>query len=304
MRKQCILLIGHWFGSCVGAKFAEGFRQADCEVFTAGTTWGHYTPWAGGTMIAQKFVPDVQFHEARLPSYHEIMDALADMHCIDGVDLVVHFDPHLVVKEAPVPRVLYMADSHVRAYDPQQFDLVFGAHSWGVCSDEANFRWLPLAHNPKECFDMGQARTIDVALVGCMYEYRLEAIKFLLRKDVTLLLGWGRVGEERNSLYNQARMALVVTHSGDLSDRLFANMAQGCLVLADRGIRDLDKLGAQEGLHYLAFGEPYEMLEQVQRGRDSDYRKTITTWAKEWVKPHTFAARASEILKEVFVQKS
>jgi hypothetical protein len=291
-----ILLVGYWFGCCVGRHFYKAFKQLGHDTIAAGTTWGNYIPWAGGTMLSTSFIPDMIMHQTAIPTYRAICEYVGS-----DFDFVLHFDPHMVISDAPVPKILYAPDCHVRDYDPGKFDLVFGAHSWGIHSDAENFRWLPLGYDPDECYDKQLDRPIDVGMIGCVYERRLEAIKLLLRKNITLLTAWGRSGEEWNDLYNMVKMALVVTHSGDLSDRLFANMAQGCLVLADRGIVDLGKLGAKEGIHYLAFGSDWELIEQIQRGCDDVYRGVIVTWAKDWVKKHTWQARVIEMLDIVGV---
>ncbi len=78
-----------------------------------------------------------------------------------------------------------------------------------------------------------------------------------------------------------------------------ANMSQGCLVLVDRGITDLDKLGFREQFHYLAYGDHGEMVENVKRARDERFRKTIVMQAKEAVKAHSWRARAQELIRVV-----
>ncbi len=298
MPHKRILMTSLWLPVCVAVKLRKGFERCGYEVVTFGPTMGRYMPWAGGTLVSESYVI-----ESDIPMLmHEAPYQWSDVKELTGerFDVVVQMTPGTNIQGVTgVPNVCYAADNHVLQYPVEEFDLFFAAHSWGEGNDKPNFRWLPLAHDPQVNFDMDMPRMVDIALIGCIYPHRLDAIQYLLRKNVTLLINWGRILSEANELYNMARCALVYSHSHDLSDRVFENMAQGCLIVADRGITDMDKIGLQESVHYLGWGDYYELLEQIERGRVDEYRQHIVERVKDWVRPHTWQARAAAILKEL-----
>jgi glycosyltransferase involved in cell wall biosynthesis len=198
------------------------------------------------------------------------------------------------------PRIVVVAiDNHVRKTFPGEYDYLFGAHSWGDGHDAVNFHWLPCAYDPEENYDMGLTRDVDVTLIGCYYQHRLDAMTFLLSKGITVAMAWGRVNPEWNELYNHSRVALCPSYAKDASDRILEGMAQGCLVIVDRGIPDLDKMGFREQFHYLAYGDHGELAECVKQARDERFRSVIVKQAKEAIRRHTWQDRVRELVKVV-----
>ena len=103
---------------------------------------------------------------------------------------------------------------------------------------------------------------------------------------------------EYNTFYNQCRIALVRSTAGDLAMRVFENIAQGCLVVSDRA-KDMARVGLVEGVHYLGYDTQDECSAQVRYalGHWQDMERIVST-AREWVKAHTWEARAKVILDE------
>ena len=277
---------------------AWGFQAAGCEVVTAGPTTGNFIPWGkNGLWLDHKWDwrPDVPL-DHRMP--HEIGDVLA----VTGpVNLVVQTDAHFALMgDAPVPNVCFAVDNHVRDYTLRRWDLIFGAHSWAKRSDEAHFRWLPCAYDPRWHRELGRERTVDAAFVGVFYDRRWQVVNKLFENGVSLALAQGKVYDESNEVYNAARVALCPSFSGDLACRVFEGMAAGCAVVADR-CADMDRIGMVEGEHYLAFSwdEPDSLVEAVSLACEPERWRRVTAAAKAWVAGHIWAARAEAILREV-----
>ena len=290
-----VLISAIWFPCCTAWWYARGFRAIGWEVVTCGPSTGRFIPWNGGMVLDEKYqtVPDVETSFSRRYEYQEVRGRMGG-----DPDLVVEFDAWWGMEGVPAPHVCLAADNQILGYHTERFDLVFGAHSWGHGHTEKNFRWLPGAHDPDLCFDKSLDRSVDVGLVGSMYQHRWDAVRFLYAKGLTVEVGCGLLREEYNDFYNRCKMALVLSGNNDLSGRVFEHMAQGCLVLSDRNVPDMAKVGMKEGEHFLAYGDMWELAERARQGRDGHYRAKLTEAAKEWVRPHTWANRAEAIVRE------
>ncbi len=290
-----VLLSSIWFPCCTAYWYARAFRKVGCEVVTCGPTTGRFIPWNGGMLLDAKYqiAPDVETAFQRRYEYKEIVDRAGG-----AFDLVVEFDAWWGMDNIDTAHVCVAADNQILGYHTERYDLVFGAHSWGHGHTEPNFRWLPGAHDPDLYFDKGLDRPVDVGFVGSMYQHRWDAVRFLYSKGLTVEVGCGLLREEFNDFYNRCKMALVVSGNNDLSGRVYEHMAQGCLVLSDRDVPDMAKVGMGEGAHFLAYGDMPELAERAWQGRDGHYRRKLVDDAKEWVKPHVWTNRAVAILQE------
>jgi hypothetical protein len=288
-----VLVVAHWFPLTVAQHFAKAFRQEGNEVVTIGPTWGHWIPWCGGTMLPKANLPDITIPPGTIVRYEKIKEAVGD------IDLIFCLEPHPLVIDIPKSTVSVgqATDNHVRDVFAEEFDWQFIAHSWGRGADAKNVKWLPCAYDPEENFDMGLERDIDLAMIGCIYQHRFDAVTYLVNHNVTVNLAWGRINPEWNALYNRAKTALCFSYAQDASDRILENMAQGCAVIADRGIADLEKMGIREMQHYLAFENHAELVEHVEQCRDEDFRQTIVQRAKHALAGQTWQDRIREIVK-------
>jgi spore maturation protein CgeB len=104
------------------------------------------------------------------------------------------------------------------------------------------------------------------------------------------------LGKEYNCAYNSTRIALCLSLCGDLPMRVFENAAQGAMVFCDEQM-DLPKLGLQEGWDYVGFRKQSEAIEKFQKLMQEPERvKFISARGKASLAPHTYAARAKELL--------
>lgn len=291
-----VLLTSTWLACNMGRILRRGFIEAGCEVVTVGPFYGRWIPWGNGMLLDPKYVykPDIETSRGAV-SFSDIADRVGQ------VDLIVQADPNWTIKvDRDIPNVQIASDNHVMdTPNPEQYDLIFGAHSWGKHSELPTFRWCPAA---KESWakDLGLERPIDVCMIGNMYTTRASAISVLLRNlPITVLMGIGPIEEEFNAFYNMAKIALVVSCNGDLTHRVMNNLASGSLVIMNRNVQDADKIGLKDRIHMLVFEDEVTLVSQVQQAlREPEMRKVITEQAKAWVAPHSFQSRCEFILQE------
>ena len=213
-------------------------------------------------------------------------------------DLVITADSAFTIFNSFSPHVLWGMDNHVRDYWPREakFDAMFLAHSWGHRINEPNAHWLPPCYDPQAHIDLGfPVRDIDVCMIGYPYQERIETMDVIRRAGLNTLVSIGALWDEYNLIYNRAKIALVKSIYGDLTQRFFENMAQGCCVLADRVI-DADKLGFVAGQHYIAFDGPEDAVQKARSLLDSGEWADIARCGQEFVRPHTWDNRALELL--------
>lgn len=288
-----VLIAANWLPVTVAQHFAKAFKQEGHEVVTVGPAYGHWMPWTGGLLVLNENKPDIA-----VPANMQIQ--YADIAGLVGAapDMVMCFEPHPIIAGLPasVKSIGYACDNHVRKMWPGEYDTLYVAHSWGDGADAANAKWLPVGYDPELNYDMELQRDVDVAIVGCIYQHRLDAVVYMLSHNVTVNLAWGRINPEWNAMYNRARAALCFSYKGDLSDRILANLAQGCLVVCDRGIKDLEAIGIKEWQHCLAFENHAELVERIEQARDDAFRYTMTEQAKRAVLPHTWRARVQTMV--------
>ncbi len=296
MGRRVLISAVCWPVSCA-RYLAWGFEAAGHQVVVAGSPMGNFIPWGRGLHLDHRWTwkPDVVLDHRMKHTIYEVLAVCGP------VDLVVQADAHFTLHgPSPVPNVCFAVDNHVRDYDEREWDMIFGAHSWGRRSGEANFRWLPCAYDPQWHRDLGLVRTVDAAFVGVFYDRRRDCVAKLFDNAVSLATAQGKVYSESNEVYNAARVALCPSFSGDLACRVFEGMAAGCVVVADR-CADMDRIGMVEGEHYLAFdwGDAESIVDAVALACEPNRWRRITAQAKAWVAGHTWASRAEAVLREV-----
>ena len=217
------------------------------------------------------------------------------------LDLVLQMDRFIGGRYPEVPNVLYALDNHVGKYDGYaEFDRIYYAHSWGFMSELEQGRWLPCAYDPRYHFtiDPKAERPIDVLMLGNPYPHRIAFVEQLRARGVNVLALSGPVWQEYNTLYNQSKIALVISNNGDLSGRVFEHMAAGCLVVADK-IPDMEKVGLENGKHYLEYGNVAECVENIKWALAYPCAmRDIAAAGHETGKPETWDARLETILSE------
>jgi spore maturation protein CgeB len=193
--------------------------------------------------------------------------------------------------------VVWGVDNHVRDYAGRDYDALFMAHSWGQRMTEPNAHWLPCAYDPKWFYNMHQGeRDIDVAVIGYPYAERQEIVMKMLAAGLKVRYGVGAVYDEYNAIYNRAKIALVKSINGDLAQRFFENMAQGCCVLTDY-TPDAIRLGFFPYNDFWLYQTPEDAVAAAQWLIESGKWLDIAVSGEARVKPHTWDARAHQLLQ-------
>jgi len=214
-------------------------------------------------------------------------------------DLIIHAESAYPGRRmADESLVLWGMDNHVRDYAGADYDAIFLAHSWGARASEPNAYWLPPGYDPECHTDLGGERDIDVLMIGYPYRERVEILKAMAASGLKVAGGLGPLFDEYNALYNRAKIALVKSIGGDLTTRFFENLAQGCCVLADTA-PDIDCLGFIAGTDYWPYVSPQEAVEAAHALLENDRWRALAAAGKEKARPHTWDARALELLRRV-----
>lgn len=197
-----------------------------------------------------------------------------------------------------VPTIVWTVDNHVRNTRQPEIVQYFLAHHDGQAQpvrlpDE---QWLPCAYS-KSLFTPSQIpyqdRDFDVCLIGVLYPNRQQLVNELRAAGLKVLAGTGLIYDQYVAAYQNARISLCMSIAGDVAQRVFETAAMGCLVMSD-ACRDYDLLKPQ-GININAYA--------VNMVADLKYLLSEPTLAQEmiaksleWVRPHTWDARAQVIV--------
>jgi hypothetical protein len=273
---------------CSGRYIAAALRRLGHEVRTVGPTTGADI-WGMSVDMKWAWTPDYA-DPALVP-----WDAWPP-------DLVITADSgYSIAGRLPCPHAVWGQDNHVRDYrlPGAEFDALFLAHSWGQRMGEPNAHWLPPCHDPTVCTDLRLERDLDVVMVGYPYAERMAMVQALAAAGLKVVAVLGAVYDDYNTLYNRAKIALVRSIAGDVTNRVFENAAQGCCVLADRA-RDFEKLDWRAYRDYVPYSDAADLAHKatslLQGGKWREYAQLGQMKARQ----HTWDARCQTLLKTVF----
>lgn len=195
--------------------------------------------------------------------------------------------------------VVWGVDNHVRDYRLREWDALFLAHSGGARMDESNAHWLPCAYDPQAHTDLGLERDLDVVMIGVPYPERVTLLRAMEAAGLKTFAATGLLWEDYNTAYNRAKIALVKSFSGDVAQRVFENMAQGCCVLTDF-CQDLPKLGFREWIDYVPYDDVDDAVAQAKSLLATGSWKRIAAQGATQVMSHTWRNRATQLLTTLF----
>lgn len=214
-------------------------------------------------------------------------------------DLVIHADsdPGLQPPEYEgVPLVLWGVDNHAREYSFHKWDQMFLAHSWAARMADTNAHWLPPCYDQWAHTDQHGKRHIDAAMIGAMYPERQTIAEKIGALGLYLITGSGALWEDFNLIYNCSKLAICKSSGGDLSQRVFENMAQGCCVLADY-MPDLIRLGFVPYEDFWLFSGADEAASAARWLLESGEWARIAANGQRKAQPHTWDNRAKQLLQ-------
>lgn len=191
-----------------------------------------------------------------------------------------------------VPHIVWGVDNHVVDYRQAGIAHYFLAHNAVSVMDMSapDVTWLPCATDPEWFTPSPIAwadRVYDVAIVGVMYEGRVQAVTALRDAGLNVFAGMGLLYDDYAAVYHNARIALNVSSNHDLSQRIFETAAMGCAVLTDT-IPDLDAI---ESYPIFQYGDVKEVVRKAKA-----ILKEAPPVDGKWTWEHTYDMRAKEVV--------
>lgn len=214
-------------------------------------------------------------------------------------DLIIHADSYaglLPPVYEGVPVALWGVDNHVRDYSFYKWDQMFLAHSWGARMTDQNAHWLPPCYDPVAHTDQHGKRYMDAVMIGAAYPPRQEIVDKIKALGLYIVAGTGALWDEYNALYNGAKIAIVRSSGGDLAQRVFENMAQGCCVLCDY-LPDLMRLGFAPYQDFWLYSSTDEAAHAARWLIESGDWARIAQNGQIKAQPHTWDNRAKQLLE-------
>lgn len=214
-------------------------------------------------------------------------------------DAVIVMDSDPAILDASLdydaPVIVWGVDNHVRGYYRPWIKRYFLAHRGVSMMDwHDTCIHLPCAYDPVHFTPSAipyEQRAYDVALLGVMYLHRWETVTRLQDAGLRVLAGTGLVYDAYRNAHHNARIALCLSARGDVAQRVFEAAAMGCVVISDKcadfdilkpeGIWTIDHNPVDEIRGIL--DDPQTAMEMAARGQ-------------AWAKPHTWDARAQEVV--------
>lgn len=298
-------------------------RRHDVELFTFGAFTGQHIPWNGGMEIPMKYFNHVDLplpvgmnNPSTVYAFGQELPWTPDL--IINVDAGFHFSD-----KPKVPYVVVGTDPHVLQswYDEvrPKADIFYSMQTSYIREGD---RFLPYAFDPwchypeqpptilekyldgfggVELIQHKPEREYDCSLIGLHYPHRDEWVSRLRAKGITVNYRIGDIYDEYREENNKAWIGLNWSSLQDVTARVFEICAMKLVPVLNR-LPGLDKLGFEEGRHYLGFSTMEEAVEKVLWAKNNrPFAEQIALNAYNFVheKDYTYDANVRTILKDV-----
>lgn len=271
-------------------------RRPDVELFSVGPYTGAWIPWQGGMHLPSKYAsaPDLPLgtHLAKtIPAFIE-----AHLPWQPNLWLQVDAGWHLTAKPKHGKNVFVATDPHVLNYDAQRA-MADTFYCMQTPYMKPGDEYLPYGYDPVWHAPEDQPRNYDACLIGLHYPQRDALVTALRARGVNVYYDIGPCFDEARALYNQAPVGLNWSSLQDLTARVFELLGMRRLAVANR-VPDLRRFFAEDA-DLLAFSTLDEAVEKVMYAlAHPDEAEAIAERGHQTVKPHTWDARVSQILKD------
>lgn len=278
-------------------------RRNDVNLITVGPWTGAWIPWGGGMNLPQKYAgrPDMAFPNTQtfrtLPmSFVETKLAHAGLGPVDlwlQVDAGFYLDGH----PGQGKNVIVATDPHVLNYNRQR-TLADTFYCMQQTYAKPGDIYLPYAHDPiyHAPPDEPVEKQFDCCLLGLHYPQRVELVRQLRVRDISVKFDLGPIYEEARQFYNAAHIGLNWSSLLDLNARVFELLGFGVLAVVNR-VPDLGRF-FKEGEHLIVFDDMEEAVEKVVYYLEhDDARERIAAQGHRAVSGHTWDARVAMILE-------
>lgn len=279
-------------------------RRNDIELFTFGSFHGQWTPWNGGMEIPMKYFNQVDLPLPAGMTRPTWKTTAPQLPWTPDLLLTVDAGFHFADKpDTPYPYVVVGTDPHVLGdwYKEvrQKADLFYSMQTSYM--EEGDY-FLPYAFDPWCHYSMPNSeKEYDCSLIGLHYPHRDEWVSRLTSLGIKVNYRIGDIYDEYREENNKAWIGLNWSSLEDVTARVFEICAMKLVPVLNR-LPGLDKLGFEEGRHYLGFSNMDEAVEKVQWAIDNrPFAEQIALNAYNFVheKDYTYDANIRTILKDV-----
>ena len=271
-----IVLAGLYYPFAMLSYFRRALeRRNDVELFTVGAHTGQYIPWAGGMNIPMKYP---NFVDLPLPSnmlnpkWEQI-----EPHLPWKPDFCITVDAGWWFSSKPsCPSAHVATDPHALNYDKQRklCDKFFNMQPAYMQDGDVllPYAFDPKCHFPEPIRHYGTSPKLglttleseyDCSIIGLHYPQRDEWVRRLRALGIKANYRIGDIYDEYREENNKAWIGLNWSSLNDVTARVFEIMAMRLVPVLNR-LEGLDKLGFEEGRHYLGFSNMDEAVSQVQ----------------------------------------
>lgn len=267
--KKRIVTVGQHFGITAALEYIVRAlkRRNDVEVITAGAFHGRNIPWAGVSVLPEKYVFQPDIAMPALPIGAEVPISMLQSRLPFDPDLILQVDAgfHCVGKLKYCVNVTFLTDPHVlRDYYNKvksQYDYVFCSQTPYAHGEDEYY--LPYAADAEWHDYELQEKKYDVVLIGNSYSNRVDLINTLNAMGVRTCFKLGIGKEDLKTVLNQSIIGLNWSSLQDLTARVWETMGVGIIPLVNR-VPDLQHF-FREGEHYLGFNTKEEAITQITK---------------------------------------
>ena len=288
-------------------------RRNDVELFTVGEFFGQNIPWNSGMEIPMKY-----FNQVDLP-LPVGMILPSSVYALGQElpwtpDLIINVDAGFHFSDKPkVPYVVVGTDPHVLQdwYDDvrPRADIFYSMQTSYMREGDKflNYAFDPYCHYPvskaqaSTTDPRGYKEEYDCSLIGLHYFHRDEWVSRLRAKGVKVNYRIGDIYDEYREENNKAWIGLNWSSLNDVTARVFEICAMKLVPVLNR-LDGLDKLGFEEGRHYLGFSTMDEAIEKVLWAKNNrPFAEQIALNAYQFVhqKEYTYDRNIRTILTDV-----
>ena len=217
-------------------------------------------------------------------------------------DLVLYFDTisahYHHSRYQDVPHIWYHIEGVMDNIMPGMAHY-FHATSYGPNWEKVPDRmtWLPTAYDPAVHTPSPipwEDREYDVCLVGRRDPHRAACLDKLKEAGLSVFYGLGLIDEDFAAAYHNARLSLVDHFYNIVPMRTMETAATGNL-LYSQWLGDYDKLEIKGVVAHPPDINQFGIVARELLERPEEC-KALVSQSMEWVKPHTYAARARTII--------
>lgn len=296
-----VLCLSIWYPLAMSRYFEKALRHNSMlDVKTTGPYTASWIPWMSGMSLPPKYAipPDIPLPLA--PNVGSVNYELVAAQLKDWKpDVVLCIDAGIQWKYKPTSGIVahVATDPHVLNYDHQRSisDKFFNMQK---CYSQKGDIYLPYAYSQYDHFpDDAVSKDTDAVLIGMPYENRVQWVKSLRERGVSVIFENGPVYDEARALYNRGRIGLNWSSMNDLNARAFELAAMRLCPVMNR-VPDYIEL-FPDGTTCISFNDMKDAIENTLWAKKHPVEsEAISQRAYDAVKHHTYDARVNQILAE------